>query len=296
MLLPMAKGWTNVYNQFLVDHKRMNNNMFKLPFLILALCLLVACAPSPQAIETAIAQTQAAWTPVPTQTPQETIAVTVIVTKIVTPTFTSTPIFTATNTNTPTITSLPTLTPTPFGTSGCIDMEINITVPSDNYEAHLIEQRNTYDKKCVRLIYVPENGYYSPKSLVTVIGLSYYRGEIKRDEYTPANVKSPTKYSYVWGIFQAPNILLLRRVEELPVNQYPIDEGLYNVGNDGIAPGVWKSSYAPAETDSCYWARINPQTGAIRENHFGIAGMSVRVYDGDIYEIEGCGSWFYIGP
>jgi len=40
--------------------------------LILIALLLVACAPSPQAIRAAIAQTQAVWTRVPTQTPYPT--------------------------------------------------------------------------------------------------------------------------------------------------------------------------------------------------------------------------------
>jgi hypothetical protein len=44
--------------------------MVKVKFLAftLAICLLAACAPSQQAIQTAVAQTQAAWTPIPTQT------------------------------------------------------------------------------------------------------------------------------------------------------------------------------------------------------------------------------------
>jgi len=39
------------------------------PKLVLIVCLLAACAPSPQAIQTAIAQTQAAQTPIPTIIP-----------------------------------------------------------------------------------------------------------------------------------------------------------------------------------------------------------------------------------
>jgi hypothetical protein len=46
--------------------------MKNFPVILIAL-LLVACAPSPQAIQTAIAQTQAVWTKVPTQTPSPTI-------------------------------------------------------------------------------------------------------------------------------------------------------------------------------------------------------------------------------
>jgi hypothetical protein len=62
----------------------------KLITLPLAICLLVACAPSPQAIQVAIAQTQAVWTKVPTQTyypsqtpyPTSTPNPTIVVTKI----------------------------------------------------------------------------------------------------------------------------------------------------------------------------------------------------------------------
>ena len=61
---------------------------FILPFLILTLCLLASCTPSPQVIQTAIAQTQAAWTPAPTQTPQ---VVTMVVTQIATRVVVQTP-------------------------------------------------------------------------------------------------------------------------------------------------------------------------------------------------------------
>jgi hypothetical protein len=48
--------------------------MIKVRFLALTLiiCLLAACAPSAQSIQTAIAQIQAAWTRVPSQTPYPT--------------------------------------------------------------------------------------------------------------------------------------------------------------------------------------------------------------------------------
>lgn len=75
---------------------------------ILILCLLVccACAPSQQAVQTAVIQTQAAWTAVPTQTayPTYTIVPTYtphVVIVLVTPTLTSTPPETATVTSTP---------------------------------------------------------------------------------------------------------------------------------------------------------------------------------------------------
>jgi len=59
--------------------------MKKVISILIALVFLSACAPSQQTIQTAIAKTQAAWTPVPTQTayptltPQPTIVVTQVV-------------------------------------------------------------------------------------------------------------------------------------------------------------------------------------------------------------------------
>jgi hypothetical protein len=95
--------------------------MFKLIFLILALTGLVACSPSQQVIQTAMAETQAAWTQVPTQTafstyttyPTYTLQSTIFITKVVTPPFTPTPIYTPTITPTPnnTQTTTPTTNP-----------------------------------------------------------------------------------------------------------------------------------------------------------------------------------------
>lgn len=70
--------------------------------IIVIMLLLSACAASPEAIQQAIAETQAAWTPVPTQTayptytPQSTYtaAPTAYIIVIVTRTSTPTPIFT----------------------------------------------------------------------------------------------------------------------------------------------------------------------------------------------------------
>jgi hypothetical protein len=53
--------------------------------LSLVICLLGACAPSAQAIQTAIAETQAAWTPTPTSTFTPTFTQTPIPTQIPTP-------------------------------------------------------------------------------------------------------------------------------------------------------------------------------------------------------------------
>lgn len=89
--------------------------MKKIIIFLLGVILLSACAPSEGDIQTAIAQTQAEWTVVPTQTPYATYTpentIAVVVTKIVTATFTFTPLFTPTDTLTPTNTLPPTNTP-----------------------------------------------------------------------------------------------------------------------------------------------------------------------------------------
>jgi len=97
--------------------------MKNFPVILIAL-LMVACAPSPQVIQAAIAQTQAAWTRVPTQTPYPTqtpnptytVPPAIYITKIVTLTFTDTPLFTPTITNTATKTLIPSKTPLPTPT------------------------------------------------------------------------------------------------------------------------------------------------------------------------------------
>ncbi len=80
---------------------------------IVLICFaLVACAPSTESIQTAIAQTASVWTPIPSQTayPTFTAPPTVYVTKIVliTSTLFPTPLYTPTVTNTP---EPPTATP-----------------------------------------------------------------------------------------------------------------------------------------------------------------------------------------
>lgn len=62
--------------------------------LILGVCLLAACAPSPQAIQAAIEKTQAAWTPTPTSTatPKPTATATPTLTPTLTPKPTTVPV------------------------------------------------------------------------------------------------------------------------------------------------------------------------------------------------------------
>jgi hypothetical protein len=79
----------------------MNKNSIG-PIIFLTVISLTSCAPSVSKIQEAIAQTQAAWTPIPTQTPfptytpQPTIAIEVTRIVMVTATYTTTPLYTPT--------------------------------------------------------------------------------------------------------------------------------------------------------------------------------------------------------
>jgi hypothetical protein len=104
-------------------------------YLFLIAILLAACTPTASQVQSVIAQTQAMWTPIPTNSPfptytpfpfntpfptytafptytqQPTFAVEVTKIVMVTPTYTPTPLYTPTITSTPTNTFTPTQTP-----------------------------------------------------------------------------------------------------------------------------------------------------------------------------------------
>jgi len=95
---------------------------------LFSLLLAAACTPSDSSIQAAVMQTQAAWTPIPTQTPlpthtpyptytpPPTVAIQITRIIIVTPTSTPTPLYTPTITPKPTNTTTPTKTPIPTKT------------------------------------------------------------------------------------------------------------------------------------------------------------------------------------
>jgi hypothetical protein len=296
---------------------------------ILLILSLSACAPSPAAIAAAAQETISLYTPLPTQTDRPTYTppatlrswptYTVVPTYtsyptytpiptytpwfiFITATFTPSPKYTATPIGTPTNTPTSTISPTPFSTVGCKKLLINLTTTTtdDQIDAQL----NAYDGQCVILFYLPHTG-----DAPTLIGFDFildFKATIKVDNKNPyvKDFSNNTSYAKLWGIFTSkPNqdrsTLDLRKYEVQPKNQSPItQEGLYAVGATGeMAPGVWKSGQLSTWADDCYWARINPSTGAIKDNHFGIGGISIRVYEGDVFETnKNCLSWYYTGP
>jgi hypothetical protein len=122
-----------------------------------------------------------------------------------------------------------------------------------------------------------------------------------------AQARPAGRYGELWGIFEhIPNAgflqnkgrVRIRQLNLFPAEQAPVNVGLHAVGPDGnIAAGLWKSGQQSTDTNRCYWARLDPASGRIRQNHFGIAGMTVRLYSGDVFETnEYCTPWFYVGP
>jgi len=153
-------------------------------------------------------------------------------------------------------------------------------------------------------VYDPKYGDMATTNLMLYLN----KLKVQTDKDTPPDVVPPKQYSSVWGILliagQPPentqsDVLLLRRVDILPANQAPIHmSGLYRVGKESeIAPGSWKSALLPTATDSCYWERTNPVTGDIIANHFGIGGVGIRLYEGEVFETNpDCLPWYYVGP
>lgn len=261
--------------------------------LIFILVLLGACVPKPEQIAPYVEQTLASWptqtayptyTPNPTFTPANTATAII---KIVTPTSTPTPEFTAT----------PKPTLPPFNVANCV----NFTLPSlpeadkDVFDGILRDLVG----KCVKF-------YFDGDEYILGTDLVYMaRIVIVADSETPPDVKRPDAFGEIWGMLDAPLKdgdawrIRLRKASEYPKNQQPITgEGLYAVGTDKeISPGIWKSGVNPTWTSSCYWARINPTTGNIKANHFGVGGITVRVYEGEIFETnDDCLDWYYLGP
>ena len=252
------------------------------------------------------------------------VEVTRIVEKVITVTFTPTPVHTSTSTSTPTITptptitstptrtptSTPTVTPTPTATpfklSQCVDFKLT-RFPGLPGKVDA-EELKAYDGKCIHSYYEKSLGtiYLVPVDHLNHgnIGVTF-----KKDAETPEDVSAilSTTYGEVWGIFdqnqnaglmELDGNILLRNITEFEVNKSPKIEGLFAVGAGlDMAPGMWKSGMLPTDSDNCYWARLNPNNGSIRDNHFGIGGMTIRVYEGDIFETNGnCSPWFYVGP
>jgi len=277
-------------------------------FSCLILFGIISSIPSEKDIANKIEET---LTALPTQTPWiQEITKIVIVTETPTqgpsptPTMTFTPTITLTPTITPTqtLTSTPTLTPTPFNIYGCRDLKLNINQTTTNKQIQ--EMLNAFHGQCVRVIVDPIQ-----YNLVATTDLLLYfnKLEIETDELSPSDVFPLNKYSSVYGIYliagknndNDKDQLLIRRVDILPENQKPIHhEGMYLVGKDlEMAPGAWKSARLSTDTDSCYYERTNQTTGNIIQNHFGIAGISIRVYEGEIFQTDDeCAPWIYIGP
>lgn len=222
-----------------------------------------------------------------------TVEVTRLVTVIVTQTFTPGPSATPTISLTPSRTASSTPTRTPVNVYNCRRITLNL-----NGDIHA--QLSTYDGQCIAVFYNPTNQRSYGLDYSTPLRITY---SLDLDNYP--DTQNPNQYSVIYGVLNYPSNasgdprMMIIRVDPLPTNQRPVGgDLLYNVGaNQRMAPGVWKSDLLPTANDSCYWSRLDPNTGDIRDNHFGLPGVSVRLYEGDVFEsTEDCGTWYYVGP
>lgn len=247
-------------------------------------------------------------------TQEVTVEVTRLIEVPVTVTFTPGPSPTPSNTPTPTITPSPTVTPTPFSIAGCRNLSLGLTARGDYYNLESKEFKEKYylkyDGLCVHVFSgggagVVDTNYISlwdwPTLASDDITPQSVLENVEEKEYTllEGTYLTPKFYSSLWGVYSyESHTIALRRIEPFEENQQPVaaeGDGFWLVGQDAeMAPGQWRSIVPPGEIDDCYWARTNPNTGDIRDNHFGQAGGFVRVYEGDLFESSGCGPWVFV--
>lgn len=238
-----------------------------------------------------------------------TSEVTRIVEISVTIIFTPGPSPTPTETPTPTITPTPTLTPTftptatPFNVSSCVNLRSVANywnISASDAESKLFPEYDRLDGKCVKFF-----GGGGLGVIATDFGwllISELDITLVVDSNTPAGISASPKYSTIWGIWDVTRSgeyrVLLRRVEPLPDLRQPVqDDGFYMVGQAfEISAGQWKSLWPPGTIDNCYWARTDPNSGNIRNNHFGQAGVYVRMYEGVLFESDDCAPWVFTSP
>ncbi len=281
-------------------------------FLIIVLAILCGRTPAeetPEATEVAevagVVESPKEVTRVVTQEviKEVTREVTRIVEIPVTVTFTPGPSPTPTETLTPTKTPTFTPSPTPFQVYGCVNLRSVANfwnIEKADYEDRVYPTYDALDGKCVK--------FYGSESIGMVttdygwLSMSFLDFPFEVDDMSPEGIRGVKEYSTVWGILESQGSgeyeILLRRVEPFPSLQQPIeDDGFYMVGEEfEISPGQWKSLWPPGTVDNCYWARTNPDTGDIRGNHFGQAGVYVRVYEGDLFETDDCAPWVFVAP
>ncbi|NMC59137.1 MAG: hypothetical protein GYA51_07115 [Candidatus Methanofastidiosa archaeon] len=264
---------------------------------IFVVVLLFGCGPNQSDIQLMLADTISAipsYTPYPTYTYYPTQTPIII-------------IYTATVIPTATIIPTPTTTPIPFNKSQCENISIPNYSSEPDYQKELREHLRMYEGQCVELFFEPWESKYGKSYMFGILSnyIDSFDIDLLTDTETPNDITIPSVFSIVWGILEVPENdsspvkLTLRDVEEYPYNQQPIsEEGLYYVGKDSeMYPGVWKSANEPTWTNACYWARLNPSSGVIKANHFGIAGMTVRVYEGEIFETnDECVTWYFVKP
>jgi hypothetical protein len=265
-------------------------NQNKKGLMVLALLSIILISASCQPREITVVQTVEV-----TRLSEVTVEVTRLVTVVVTVTNTPGPSPTPTITSTPTRT--PTLTPTntPVNVSNCRRITFTASAASTP-----MEQLRQYNGQCISMFYDPaeERAYGSDYFFAIRVNLNI-------DENQFPDLNYPSQYGFIYGVLDyvpeqnsMPQFNLVR-FDQISQNQRPVHgELLLAVGvNERMAPGIWKSSSLPTDNDSCYWARMDPNTGDIRDNNFGLPGVSVRLYEGDVFESnEYCGTWYYVGP
>ncbi len=245
----------------------------QIAFSLIVFFLIAGCQPSETAIQTALAQTQAA---LPTAT-------------LFPPTNTLQP----TNTTQPT--STPTITPTqiPLEFFGALDFVESLRSNPASYNGTLIK---------AIAYYLDFPGTEADYSLISAdvnspLGIKVAVVDQLSDQTSKQLLKG-NEWIWIYGKIIEPEgdspKVVVYYVESIPKLIQPKSSGVFKVGVD-IAPGTWKSMSDATVTQECYWARSD-KNGNIIENYFGYGGTTIYIAETDYaFENKACGTLVYLG-
>jgi len=275
--------------------------------IITCLIMLAACAPSQQTIQTAIAQTQAVWTPIPTTA------------------FTPQPTLTSTLTNTPTkaecvqVSWLNLAFDPELYVGKCIYIEGRVIASTDLLNRPDDEgiltirppQPNDANLYLEFSIHGDQAFFRTLESLInTEQGWIAIWGNLRDERNTidPNNPSPAAGYPLEGYMLYGENAEALspcpsghtRTDDSICTVSTPTPNPLSSDKSDGfflvgveIAPGVWRSQ---GNADNCYWS-ITTRTDNIINNYFGMAGGTMYI-PATAFQVrlQDCGRWVYLGP
>lgn len=240
----------------------------RIVLLVLSLLVLASCAPSEQAIQTAIAATSVAQAALETDTPTDLPS-------------------TATTTTTATATTTTTATAT-------AKAKATTKRPPKLPQIYIETLSPAWTQRAIRnqTAWAPATWAALTPSATATQTFTPAPFATATQTFTPAPTHTPDLTKTADAEILATNAALTETAVADAALTASRGSGFYLVGVD-IAPGIWRST---AGLDSCYWARYDKNQN-ILGNDFGQSGGAVTIRATDFQvEFDDCGTWGYISP